>query len=679
MNITQFEALLSSNASPNSQELGGLPVVREMLSSFVESVYADRIVDVLCQMGSDAYGDYIGFAMDVLRWNPHPLIVASVGQKLAASGISRSDAMSAQDVMLLRARETTTNLQSEMASECMAGAFLLASEVQASKPALIAALDRVEPGDNALLVRRVSLLAGLAWFWSGSEDVETTLRRLSDDADAGEQAAFELGMIQIDYALSSQDKESLFARLGDAVTWFDAAERIEPEMLEATAVRGALRALISFCDGAPATTVEQHLREACNAASERFHYLDSVSMRKWLRPRLDVQTTWYELSCALQGLTEHMTKRSWLRALPVLEQIANLRSTLVRLATKSGDTLRSEVTDRLALGFAAREGLRAHLQAWAEDLATEKSHRDDALAMLAAVERMRADQGKAGPLASEDGLASGDRLDDKVVQRAGYLLSAQSAAPLNEKQEQGFLQITTVLQKHEDYGGKFQRDIDVFVIFLIRFLSYCLDVGYEMGKTSVPFLFRLGSDKPLEQELQEAMFTWLTLVVWGFKSHQVRREVPDVASGRADLAITTEAGALYAELKREMSDASRAGLTKYLGQAATYQLTTARISFLVVLDLCLQQKWTLTLQDNCWVESVQTPEDSGPRMVVVFRIPGMRPVPSSVVTPSSGARAKRGGRNSTAKAAKAQAQTTQAAPKRKAARTRAKAPSTASS
>ncbi|WP_175694366.1 hypothetical protein [Burkholderia ambifaria] len=34
-------------------------------------------------------------------------------------------------------------LENEMTSECMAGAFLLASEVQASKPALIAALDWV--------------------------------------------------------------------------------------------------------------------------------------------------------------------------------------------------------------------------------------------------------------------------------------------------------------------------------------------------------------------------------------------------------------------------------------------------------------------------------------------------------------------------------------------------------
>ncbi|WP_175830847.1 hypothetical protein [Burkholderia cenocepacia] len=651
MHDDEFAKVLSGQDRPNSSELGGLSVVLERASEFAKNIYAERLAEVLMREGASAREAYLEFATSVLRTNPYPPVVAAVGQKLSVSVLSRDEARSAQGVLLARARDKATPLAIEMASECLSGAFLLAAEKKAPRSTFIAALEDFGPGDNALLVRRVALLAGLAWCWDGSEDAEESLRRLAKDADAGEQAAFELGMIEIDRALCSQDKESLFAGLSEAATWFEKAEHIDPEMLEATAFRATLGALMLFCDGELAEKVEQLVEQACEAASERFHYLDNSSMREWLRPRLDVQTTWYELSCALQGLSQHMSERSWLRALPVLQQVANLRSALLRLATDSGDALRHTITDRLASGFVAREGLCAHLQDWAKDADIDEVSRDHALALLAAVDRMRSDTGKARPLVSEDGLASGDRPDGEIRARAGVLLTAQTASPLSGQQEKCFVQITSALQSHDDYFGSVRRDVDVFIIFLLRFLSHCLDVGFEMGKTSFSFLFHHAGAKPLEQQLQEAMFTWLHLVAWGFKNHQVRREVPDVASGRADLAITTEAWTMYAELKRESTDASRAGLTKYLGQASTYQLTGPRIGFLVVLDLCTQKDWTLALEDNCWVESVQTAQDSSPRMVVVFRIPGMRPVPSDVVTPSSDIRTKRGGRESKPKTA----------------------------
>lgn len=87
------------------------------------------------------------------------------------------------------------------------------------------------------------------------------------------------------------------------------------------------------------------------------------------------------------------------------------------------------------------------------------------------------------------------------------------------------------------------------------------------------------------------------------------------------------------EIKRELVDASREGIRKYLGQAASYLLTGPKLGFLVVLDLCSQKEWSLTVEDNCWIERVQGAGDSAPRAIVVWRIPGGRPAPSSVKTP----------------------------------------------
>jgi hypothetical protein len=94
-----------------------------------------------------------------------------------------------------------------------------------------------------------------------------------------------------------------------------------------------------------------------------------------------------------------------------------------------------------------------------------------------------------------------------------------------------------------------------------------------------------------------------------------------------------ERGWLRAVPTLELDDASRGGLRQYLGQAASYQLTGPRIGFLVALDLCSQKAWAFTLEDNCWVETIQAVGDSVPRKVVVFRVPGCRKLPWSIKTP----------------------------------------------
>ncbi|WP_413657877.1 hypothetical protein [Paraburkholderia phenoliruptrix] len=633
MDLHDFDTALRSNDSPSSEELGGPVVMRQLASKFVKSGHADRLANALCRT-RDMRPDYLKFVSEVLRDNPFPLVVASVAENLAAADLTRREVMSAQDILLARARQTDTQIDNDMASECLAAAFLLAAETGASQSALVAALERTEPGDSSLLVRRVALLAGLAWHWNQSADLEMLLERLAADTDSGEQAAFELGMIQIDRALSSEDRESLFERLEGAAKWFEVGIDIDPEMPETRALGNVVRALVLFCDEASTESIEHHVEIACDAASERFQFLDKQSLRKWLRPRLDAQSAWYELAGALRGLSSYMSERSWLRALPVLQQISILRSTLVSLATDSGDALRDAVTNRLAAGFAAREGLRAHLQAWIADVQTDDANRLYAVTLLSAVDLLRTDQGKATPLASNGGLAGGIEAD-ATTEVAAAMLRAIQPAPFGKPQEQCYLQLVSKLQSHGEYHGSVEDDVNACISFQIRFLSLCLDISAEMAKPTFQFLFESDGTLPLEKDLQIAMFQWMRLAMPRFGSHQIRREAHDVSRGRADLAIICTAWLMTIELKRESSDASREGVSKYLGQAASYTLTGAGFGFLVVLDLCSQKDWPLRLADNCWVESVQGPRDSQPRMIVVFRIPGMRPVPSSILTPGS--------------------------------------------
>jgi hypothetical protein len=193
--------------------------------------------------------------------------------------------------------------------------------------------------------------------------------------------------------------------------------------------------------------------------------------------------------------------------------------------------------------------------------------------------------------------------------------------------------VDTTLASHPDYVGTVRADARVLIEYLTLFLAHCLDVTPHMAQGFLDFLFEKDGRKPLEAELQRACWHMLRVQFGGFPPHQVLREVPDIAAGRADIAIIRPEWRMVIEIKRELTDASREGIRRYLGQTATYELTGPRLAFLLVLDLESQRGWPLTLEDNCWVESIKSPQESLSRMVCVWRIPGARQPPSKTPTP----------------------------------------------
>lgn len=199
-----------------------------------------------------------------------------------------------------------------------------------------------------------------------------------------------------------------------------------------------------------------------------------------------------------------------------------------------------------------------------------------------------------------------------------------------------FRAIAEDMETHPDLNGEVRDDARILLAHLIHFLVYCLEVTPSMAKGLFDFLFERDGAKPLEVELQRALWTSLRIQIHGFPQQQILREAADIGAGRADIAIVRPTWRPVIEIKRELADASREGIRKYLGQAASYTLTGPRLGFLVVLDLCSQREWTLPLEDNCWVETVSSPDDSVCRSVVVIRVPGWRKTPSQVSTPGPG-------------------------------------------
>jgi hypothetical protein len=632
MSLADLEERLRLLDQPSLEDLGGAKAVLEYSSALACNVKADRIAYAFAVTEAALAAPEVTFVANVLRENPYPYVVASVAQAVLTLNIEARDQRLLQRRLLDRVMERDGQSGAEMASECLAGAFLLADLPGASRPAVVAALDEIGPGDPPLLVRRAALLAGLAWLWNRSPDLEEILQRLSADKEAGEQAQYEMALISLDQALRDDTQQAVLLGLERAASQFASASLAGPELVEAEALAKILSAIVLFCSDDP-EDLEALLLQAAEASSARGAELDRRSLRSWLRPRLDAEIAWWNMASALKGLSEDLGKRSWLRAVSVLEQIARLRRSLVPAATPSGDRLRGAITEKIAESFLREEGLRGHLTAWLEDALTSEADRSEASALLEAMGQLKrrrlAFKLELHPLGGADQISIGTQTE----QRARALVAIAANRGFTEPIERAYVAMDRALAGHPDYAGVVQADARGLIEYLTLFLSHCLDVTPTMAKGLFDFLFARDDTQPLEIEVQRACWHFLRLQAGGFPQHQVLREVADIGSGRADIVIIRPEWRIVLEIKRELENASRDGIRKYLGQVATYELAGPRIAFLVVLDLVSQRGWPLTLEDNCWVESLQTIGDSQPRMVCVWRIPGARQPPSETLTP----------------------------------------------
>ena len=622
-----MERRLEALEAPTLDDLGGMASVLEASNALTQSLYADRVVRAFTAGEGVLTLPAVGLVDAILGENRHPFVVAAAAQWVLDLPLDPHDRRRLQRRLLDRARCRQSPSEALMASECLAGGLLIADLPGASRPAVVAALDDLDAGDPDVIVQRGARLAGLAWLWARSPDIEALLQRLSTNLDAGGQAHFELALIALDSALAAEERAPLLAGLEVSRRHFDAALQADPEFVEAAALSRALAAVGMFCsddDG----DLDTLLTEACELTGSRRLELDRSSLRAWLRPRIDAEAAWWQLASALRGLSGDLAKRSWLRAVPVLEQIARLRRALVPLATKHGDQLRRTITERIADSFLRDEGLRSHLLAWRDDSHTTEADRAEASAILAAVTAIAASRDRP-----HDASSAPKELPAIRDTRLDGLAAIASLSGFNAPIERTFLAMDEALEGHPDYSGSVRADARSLIGQLILFLSHCLDVTPNMAKGYFEFLFETDGAKPLEIELQRACWHTLRLQANGFPQHQVLEEVRDIAAGRADIAVVRPGWRMVVEIKRELEDASRDGIRKYLGQAATYELTGPRIGFLVVLDLVSQRGWPLTLADNCWVESVQAMGDSAARMVCVWRIPGARQPPSKTKTP----------------------------------------------
>lgn len=112
---------------------------------------------------------------------------------------------------------------------------------------------------------------------------------------------------------------------------------------------------------------------------------------------------------------------------------------------------------------------------------------------------------------------------------------------------------------------------------------------------------------------------------------QAKVEVSNIASGRADVEVTSDRVRIVIEVKREDDDISFGNLkANYAAQATEYSNANVGIGFLLVLDRTRTDGTAGDMDTKLAVTSVLKQGDAKPRKLVMATIPALRKTPSAL-------------------------------------------------
>jgi hypothetical protein len=473
---------------------------------------------------------------------------------------------------------------------------------------------------------------------SVGESLLRTLMSLLADPATSAAAAFEIGLHQIRLAATAGAEDPI-ARLVAARRNFAHAEAAEESSADAALYGAGIDAVMAFRRGDQLAlrAAEQAIRSHLDKRAGGIH---RAHIPVWRRQRAEAGFAWARLATILGRALDAATRPAWLNAWPMIDALVDAyaldRAVIPVPGSVDPDGLSRIVRPVVAASLRGRETLLVQLRVAAE----EDDDRVDRLRELVqdlgtGPEPPAGGDGArvvtlAPSVVAELGLPAAERLahrldDDalRLVEGLAYNALVQRGN-LRDPVIAGILErITVGLQPCADYTGRVRQSFDAVVADTVAFLATRHDL---QRSTAVDYLFPV-RPPPREARLQDDFADWLRR---GPLAGHIDVEVPNVATGRADIKVGFGAIRFFIEVKRELRNNSPAALERsYLAQAADYSGTSAALGMLLVLDLTPHPAGAPHLSECVWVAVHRQPGTTVDRYLVVGRVVGNRPRPSA--------------------------------------------------
>lgn len=628
--VKAIEDLLSRGAPVTMEAVGGRSAVEAEIDALVWSPHIDVLVGWAVKAAPDdeALADslvikgfeHAGYA-GTLRSASDALIASNsvrsrvgirLGKALEARAVSRED--NRNGLIAAYALETWLRLA-------------LGQVVQRYR--LMSVLVEIQPDENGLFVEHAAKIVGAAFHAWGEKDLLTVLERLRKNPTASGEATFEYGTALLSVALDSDDRQEILGGLETAGTLFTETVRLDPDRSDAQVYAAVIDVMASFARGAGETDLGLAVKALKAAAADRAFLLSAGRLPDWLAPRLDRDIQWLELLDMVPRLAADLERPSWLRACEVLDRLLKVYDADRTIADGVGALIRP----RIEASFVRERGLLAHLDDRLRDDGFIGKDRDAADALRRRVAEMAAGSHPPGKLEEgayteklrgvlEDIGAPAPFIERIMGVADGRLLLDDGIA--NPVVQRVFAGIRSSLESSPHYDGIVRTTFDRLVLKVILFCMDRLDATRkEMGSRG-DYLF---AKNPIEADLQKDLREFL---VGNLTDGELLTEVEGISKGRCDIYIGHGGWRFPIELKRHESHVSKAVARKYIGQAASYQGTNAKLGVLGILEIVDRTGPPPALEDCIWLDSVVPENGQAVRHLVVFKMPARMTRPNEL-------------------------------------------------
>jgi hypothetical protein len=598
------------------------------------------------------------------------LLTGLAGQSNLLALLEATDALLAASAFLgrhgtrlhatfLRGHAATLGHRPLIAAAFAEAALRLAIVDIGNVPATVAMLS---PDDVTVLdpdyTERLPRLVGAALdTWGADRSAGTALRQtlvgLQDVPDASTDATVEHGLDLLRQAVA--DPVNVRARLVVARQQFANAEAAEEGRHDAALYGAGIDAVMGFFreSSDDLSRAQTGIRAGL---ARRAAMLRNSHVPEWRRPREIATRAWDRLAGILGDALSTVGRTSWPIAWTALDAVLDayvLDRSLIPVPGVPGPDglarlvrpiIETSIVERQVLLVQLRDATDEAGKAAAEPYARigqlrRLRERLDQLARPDTHQTLPADPGVvvrerligiAPTLIAELGMTAAAHvaagLDDeglRLVEGVTYNAAVSRAATRDPVMARMLQQLTTDLLGCPDYTGEVRQAFDSVLEATVTFLA----TRHDLQRSADIDYLTLTRPPPREARLQDDYANWLRQ---GPLAGRIGVEIPNVATGRADVQISFGTTKFYVEVKREQSDASKRALERsYLTQAADYSGTSAALGLMLVLDLTPHPSGVRHLSDCAWVTRYRPTNSDVDRYVVVAVVIGNRGTPST--------------------------------------------------
>ncbi|WP_152643535.1 hypothetical protein [Paracidovorax citrulli] len=612
-----------------------------IVDELVDHGFAPDVFVGLCRSGEPRN---MVAALKLVERASSPAVMAEIVREVVSGlAIPATFADALYDVMITQS--TNRGKHWSLRSQALLGACLL-SRLRASLGyRLVACLLETPFDDDADYLRHVVAIAGLLNAHLGVPELQAKLVDLLDIAACHDEAAMELGLIELKKGLESRERETAVEAFTKARDLFATASSSSEKRADAELYRLSLTMLLEFQSGrrtGPEAAEVGAITQASFECSVHAVPSDPRLANTWLVDRAGEAMAWSMLALRLERLEKSFSETVWLEAATVIERqllvcYSASRSTLLR-STDGG--LEAILRPAISEAVQKEQARLLLLERWIDKHADSSDMVLDARALYREVTAAR----EASLVRNPTGAASTDLvaavLDSGLVTPAGKSSALEevvagvvtvilNSTPLVVQRKLD--EMISAVRSNPDYATN-PTARALFNSILFRTLAWQYELeNFEPGQ-------RLLSDYLFTSEANEADLQkdYLATVQVGSGGGGVRPEARAVGHGRADVAFDMGAVMIVAELKKTMLDRSLDQLLDDHGlQAVAYQRSNVTLGVLVVLDLVDRGGTGEHFSASSKLLEMTPPGTKTPYSIAVFRIQGQKRTPSSIKKPKS--------------------------------------------